>query len=68
MSNVARCRNRLKILCYDGSGLWIYAKRLDAGTFGWPQGEGSSHLLRPEELSLLVHGIEGTPRRHWHRL
>lgn len=61
-------RNRLKILCYDGSGLWICAKRLDCGTFGWPKGEGVSRLLRAEELSLLVHGLEGVRRRHWHRL
>lgn len=61
-------RNRLKILCYDGSGLWVCAKRLDRGTFGWPKGEGTSRLFRAEELSLLLHGIEGTPRRNWHRL
>jgi transposase len=61
-------RNRLKILCYDGSGLWVCAKRLDRGTYGWPQGEGPSRLLRAEELSLLIHGLEGTSRRHWHRL
>lgn len=61
-------RNRLKILCYDGSGIGISAKRLDRGTFGWPKGEGVSRLLRAEELSLLVHGLEGTPRRNWHRL
>ena len=52
----------------DGSGLWVCAKRLDQGTFGWPKGEGSSRCLRPEELSLLVHGLEGTPRRNWQRL
>ena len=61
-------RNRLKILCWDGSGLWICAKRLEKGTFGWPKGQGASHPLRPEELSLLVHGIEGTPRRNWYRV
>lgn len=61
-------RNRLKILCWDGSGLWVCAKRLEKGTFGWPKGEGASQMLRPEQLSLLVHGIEGTPRSNWHRL
>ena len=63
-----RHRNRLKILCWDGSGLWVCAKRLEKGTFGWPKGEGASRALRPEELSLLVHGLEGTPRRNWHRV
>lgn len=61
-------RNRLKVLCFDGSGLWVCAKRLEQGTFGWPRGSGVSACLRPEELNLLVHGLEGTPRRNWHRL
>jgi len=29
-------------------------------TFGWPSGAGASICLRPEELQLLLHGIEGT--------
>jgi transposase len=60
-------RNRIRLLCWDGSGLWLCAKRLEKGTFGWPTGEGASLCLRPEELQLLLHGIEGTPRRHWYR-
>jgi len=63
-----KLRNRLKILFYDGSGLWVCAKRLDSGTFGWPSGQGASACLRPEELSLLLHGMEGTTRRNWHRI
>jgi transposase len=60
-------RNRIRLLFWDGSGLWLCAKRLEKGTFGWPTGEGASLCLRPEELQLLLHGIEGTPRRHWYR-
>jgi len=62
-----KLRNRVKVLVWDGSGLWICAKRLEKGTFGWPTGEGASCCLRPEELQLLLHGIEGKPRRHWYR-
>jgi len=62
-----RLRNRVKIIFWDGSGLWVCAKRLEKGTFGWPAGEASSCCLRPEELQLLLHGIEGKPRRHWYR-
>ena len=62
-----KARNRMKFLVWDGSGLWVCAKRLERGTFGWPSGDGVSLSLRPEELQLLVHGIEGTPRRHWFR-
>jgi len=63
-----RSRNRLKILTQDGSGLWILSKRLERGTFAALPGEDQSKCLRPEELTLLVHGIESTSRRRWHRV
>ena len=60
-------RNRIRLLYWDGSGLWLCTKRLERGTFAWPSGQGVSLSLRPEELQLLLHGIEGIPRRHWYR-
>ena len=63
-----KARNRLKLLFWDGSGLVLCTKRLEAGRFAAPSGEGPSQCLRPEELTLLIHGIEGTSRRRWHRL
>ena len=65
---VNKSRNRLKILFFDGSGLWIFSKRLERSTFNWPNGEGKSRTLRPEELSLLIHGLEGQSRKNWHRV
>lgn len=62
-----KLRNRLKILFWDGSGLWVCAKRLEKGTFAWPQGDGPSRTLRSEELQVLMHGLEATPRAHWYR-
>ena len=61
-------RTRLKVLFWDGSGLFLCAKRLERGTFGWPTGPGQSLCLRPEELTLLLHGIESSSRRAWHRV
>jgi transposase len=61
-------RNRLKILTCDGSGLWVLSKRLERGTFAAPVGEGRSQSLRPEELTLLIHGLESASRRPWHRV
>jgi transposase len=61
-------RNRLKILFWDGSGLFICSKRLEKGTFGWPKGEGACQCLRTEDLTLLIHGIESVSRRKWHRV
>jgi len=65
---INKARNRLKVLFWDGSGLVLCTKRLEAGRFAAPLGQGQSQCLRPEELTLLMHGIEGTPRRRWHRI
>jgi len=64
-------RNRLKLLVFDGSGLWVCAKRLEKGRFRWPQA-GDAHgkvVLSHEELALLLGGIDlvQTQRRPWYR-
>lgn len=66
-----RGRNRLKLLIYDGSGLWVCSKRLSKGRFSWPQQQGQTKLsLSHEELSLLLSGIDllQIRRKPWHRL
>jgi transposase len=65
-------RNRLKILWWDGSGLWLCTKRLEKGRFSWPEAsvEGSQGLtLDAQELALLVGGIDltQTRRKEWWR-
>lgn len=63
--------NRLKVLVWDGTGLWVCAKRLEKGRFGWPQsGDPQGKVtLTHEELSLLLGGIDlaETRRKHWLR-
>ena len=65
-------RNRLKLLFWDGSGLWVCAKRLEKGRFRWPKAEGEENkiTLSHEELTLLLGGIDlaQTSRRVWHRV
>lgn len=64
-------RNRLKLLVYDGSGLWVCSKKLDGGRFGWPETDRAVNkiVLSHEELMLLLGGIDlnQTSRRAWHR-
>ena len=64
-------RNRLKLLFWDGSGLWVCAKRLEKGRFRWPQAEAGQRkvVLSQEELALLLGGIDlaGSKRRAWFR-
>jgi transposase len=65
-----KLRNRLKVLCFDGSGLWGCAKRLERGRFPWPEAEvGAKGRLCAEELALLLGGLELTrvARRNWWR-
>ena len=65
-------RNRLKLLFWDGSGLWVCAKRLEKGRFRWPtrESEQAKVVLSPEELVLLLGGIDlsQAERRRWHRV
>jgi len=64
-------RNRLKLLFWDGSGLWVCAKRLEKGRFRWPEsrGEETKVVLSHEELALLLGGIDlaDAQRRQWYR-
>lgn len=68
-----RRRNRLKLLYWDGSGLWVCAKRLEQGCFCWPARDALSEpgalRILAEELTLLLSGIdlERTRARVWWR-
>jgi transposase len=66
-----RRRSRLKILYFDGSGIWILTKRLERGTFSWPQStqQPSAKLkLTPEAFAMLTDGVDlrGAHMRAWY--
>lgn len=60
-----RARNRVKILFWDGSGLWVCAKRLEKGTFSWPRAQSACAMLRGEELLALLSGLEVKAKANW---
>lgn len=66
-----RDRTRVKVLVFDGSGLWVCSKRLEKGRFAWPKAaEGQARItMRAEELTMLLSGIDlsQTNTRKWFR-
>lgn len=59
-----RRRAALKVLFYDGSGLCLYYKRLDEGTFRVPDAPCagvSSIVIAEHELDALLDGIDLAP-------
>jgi transposase len=66
-----RTRTRLKALVWDGSGLWVCAKRLEKGRFRWPEAKPQQRTvtMRSEELAMLVNGLDlkQTRQRNWYR-
>ena len=55
-----RC-NRVKLLYWDGTGLWILTKRLERGTFARPKPSDKTKPklhLKAEALEMLLSGID----------
>lgn len=50
--------DRLKILAWDGSGLCLYAKRLESGRFVWPPIVEGRLQLTAGQITLLLEGID----------
>jgi transposase len=64
-------RNRLKVLFWDTTGLWVCAKKLERGRFHWPTpGNAQAKIvLSHEEFAMLLGGIDlsQTRPRNWYR-
>lgn len=61
-------RDRLKILHWESSGYWLLAKRLEKGTFSWPDAKQASVTLTATELAVLLGGLDvrDTRKRPWY--
>src|SRR5260370_1052694 len=68
-----RRHTRIKILCWDGTGLWVLTKRLEKGTFSWPkhlEPQQTKLSLSPQALAMLTDGVDlrGGKFGAWHVL
>ena len=52
-----RRANRMKVLVHDGIGVWLAARRLNAGKFVWPAVAASTLELTRPQFDALVLGL-----------
>jgi transposase len=52
--------DRVKLLFWDGSGVCLFAKRLEEGKFRWPRIEEGVMRLSAAQLAVLVEGLDWT--------
>ncbi len=54
--------NRVKLLIWDGTGVWLCQRRLHKGHFTWPTSQASVCTLTAAQWQWLVSGVD------WQRL
>ncbi|MEM5461066.1 IS66 family insertion sequence element accessory protein TnpB [Paraburkholderia phytofirmans] len=60
-----RRRDRIKILGWDGSGIWLLTKRLETSRFIWPHNKAEIVTMTTNVLHALLDGDDITAiRRH----
>jgi transposase len=51
-------RDKLKMLFWEHNGFWLFYRRLERGTFGWPaEPKASPMAITPRELRWLLDGL-----------
>jgi transposase len=48
---------RMKVLVYDGLGVWLVARRLNKGHFVWNEDAAATMMLNAQQLRALVTGL-----------
>lgn len=62
--------NRLKLLIWDGTGVWLCVRRLHQGCFVWPAGQDVVCTLNQAQWEWLIKGVdwqrlEALPKPDW---
>lgn len=65
-----RRANRLKLLVWDGTGVWLCVRRLHRGSFTWPDANSTVVTLSAEQWQWLICGVDwrrlaAKPIAHW---
>jgi transposase len=54
----AKRADRVKLVFWDGTGVCLYAKRLEDGAFRWPKVQDGVMHLTAAQLSALLEGLD----------
>jgi transposase len=54
----AKRADRVKLIFWDGSGMCLFAKRLEDGAFRWPNIQDGIMRLSAAQLSALLEGLD----------
>jgi transposase len=54
----AKRADRIKLIFWDGTGLCLYAKRLEDGQFRWPKVQDGAMRLTAAQLGALLEGLD----------
>jgi transposase len=66
-----RTRRRLKLLVWDGNGVWLCQRRLHQGHFIWPKAGDTTWSLTQAQWQWLIAGVDwqrldAPAPAHWH--
>jgi transposase len=61
---------RIKLLIWDGTGVWLAQRRLHRGRVVWPQGQDAVCTLSQAQWQWLISGVDwqrlsAPPMAHW---
>jgi transposase len=59
---INRPKTRLKLLIWDGTGVWCCQRRLHRGSFIWPRADDAGFMLTQTQWDWLIKGVD------WQRL
>lgn len=65
-----RTGNRLKVLLWDGNGVWLLQRRLHEGSFVWPKMSDVCFSISLAQWQWLIAGVDwqrlsADPNAHW---